>query len=231
MKINICTTDIARYCTGTRLKPNSAPTPFSHTASAENTSAPMKTPKKYLFLKIFDGFNVEYVDAMGADNGAFYRYAVNLTDMGAEDILDGYATGIYPFWGSQGDTNRPLTVLTNKVYNFTGTWPIQVIVPVDMTDLFDTQPTQQQLLDACAEYETLHKPSGIPLSIRASRVRVEGDVAVDLGDTVRVVNTPWRIDIKTRIFALTFDALQGRVLDVQFGTVNPGFAGAVKNMK
>ena len=180
---------------------------------------------------IFDGFNVEYVDAMGADNGAFYRYAVNLTDMGAEDILDGYATGIYPFWGSQGDTNRPLTVLTNKVYNFTGTWPIQVIVPVDMTDLFDTQPTQQQLLDACAEYETLHKPTGIPLSIRAARVRVEGDVAVDLGDTVRVVNTPWGIDIKTRIFALTFDALQGRVLDVQFGTVNPGFAGAVKNMK
>lgn len=180
---------------------------------------------------IFDGFDVEYVDAMGADNGAFYRYAVNMTDMGAEDILDGYATGIYPYWGSQGDTSRPLTVLSEEVYNYTGSWPVEVIVPVDMTGLFDSQPTRSQLLAACAEYEALHKPDGIPLSIRASRVRLEGDAAVDLGDTVRVVNTPWGIDVKTRIFALTFDALQGRVVDVEFGTVNPGFAGAVKNMK
>lgn len=180
---------------------------------------------------IFDGFDVEYVDRMGADNGAFYRYAVNLTDMSSEDILDGYATGIYPFWGVQGDTSRPLTTLSEEVYYYTGTWPIQVIVPVDFTQLFETQPSRAQLLAACAEYEALNKPTGIPISIKASRVRVEGDTAVDLGDTVRVVNTPWGIDIKTRIFALTFDALQGRVLDVEFGTINPGFAGAVKNMK
>lgn len=180
---------------------------------------------------IFDGFNVEYVNAMGADNGAFYRYAVNLTGMSSEDILDGYATGIYPYWGRQGDTSRPLTVLTDEVYEYTGTFPVQVIVPVDMTNLFDTQPTQAQLLAACEEYEALNKPTGIPISINASRVRVEGDVAVDLGDTVRVVNTPWGLDIKTRIYSLTYDALQGRVIDVEIGTCNPGFAGAVRNMK
>jgi hypothetical protein len=36
---------------------------------------------------------------------------------------------------------------------------------------------------------------------------------------------------QTRIQALNFDALRGRVIDVELGTVNPGFAGAVKNMK
>lgn len=181
---------------------------------------------------IFDGFDVEYVDQMGADNGAFYRYGVNLTDMGSEDILDGYASGIYPYWGSQGDTSRPLTVLSGGgVLPFSGTFPIQTIVPVDLTGQFETQPTQAQLLAAAQAYADQHTPDGVPISIRAARARIDGDVPVDLGDTVRIVNTPWGVDQKTRIFALTFDALQGRVIDAQFGTVNPGFAGAVKNMK
>ena len=180
---------------------------------------------------IFDGFDVEYVDAMGTNKGAFYRYAANMTDMSAEDIMDNYVTGIYPYWGAKDDVNRPLTVLTNELYQFTGNFPVQVAVPVDFSNQFSTAPTQQQLLDACQAYEALHSPTGIPISIKASRVRVKGDVDIDLGDTVRVINTPWGVDVTTRVFALTFDALQGRVVDVQFGTVNPGFAGAVRNIR
>lgn len=181
---------------------------------------------------IFDGLNVEYVDAMGSDNGAFYRYGINLTDMSSEDILDNYASGIFPFWGSAGDATRPLTVLSGDgIVNFSGTFPLKVIAPVDFSEHFDTQPTEQELLAAAQEYAALNTPTGVPISVRASRVRIDGDVPVDLGDTVRIVNGPWGVDIKTRIYSLTFDALQGRVLDVEFGTVNPGFAGAVKNMK
>ena len=180
---------------------------------------------------VFDGFDVEYVDTMGLPKNAYYRYAVNLTDMSTEDVFDEYASGIYPYWGAQGDTNKPLTTIQGDVYQYSGFRSPMVIIPVDMTSLFDTQPTEQQLLDACAAYEAQHAPNGFPLSINASRVRIEGDTAVDLGDTVRVVNTPWGIDTTTRIYAMTFDALQGRVLDVEFGTINPGFAGAVKRMK
>lgn len=181
---------------------------------------------------IFDGFNVEYVDRMGADNGAFYRWGVNLTDMGSEDILDGYASGIFPYWGSiDPRTNTGVVTIDDWIVPFPGTFPLEVYTPVDFTEKFDTQPTKEALLAAAQEYVANNAPDGIPISIRASRVRVEGDTAVDLGDTVRVINTPWGVDQKTRIFALNFDALQGRVIDVQFGTVNPGFAGAVKNMR
>lgn len=180
---------------------------------------------------IFDGFDVEYVDQMGADNGAFYRWGVNLTDMGSEDILDGYASGIFPYWGSiDPRTNTGIVVSPSWTFDFPGTYPLEVYVPLDLTSKFDTQPSTQDLDAAAAEYVAQHASDGVPISISASRVRVEGDTAVDLGDTVRVVNTPWGVDQKTRIFALNFDALQGRVIDVQFGSVNPGFAGAVKNM-
>lgn len=180
---------------------------------------------------IFDGFNVEYVDAMGADNGAFYRYGSNLTELESEDIIDSYASGIYPYWGSAGDSSRPLTILDDPVLPYSGTYPLQVIIPVNLTDKFDTQPTQAQLLAAAQEYAALNAPTGIPVSIRASRVKIGGDVSVDLGDTVTVVCTPWGLRQQTRIQALEFDALRGRVSEVEFGTVNPGFPGAVKNMK
>lgn len=180
---------------------------------------------------VFDGFDAEWVDAQGADNGAAYRYGANLTEMESEDILDGYASGIYPFWGRQGDENRPLTEITGKVLNYSGSFPLEVIVPVDLTDQFQTQPSAADLLAAAQAYAAQHTPTGVPISIRASRARIGGDIPVDLGDTVTVVNQMWGVNVKTRIFALTFDALRGRVRDVQFGTVNPGFAGAVKNMK
>lgn len=180
---------------------------------------------------IHDGFNVEYVDQMGSDNGARYVYGANLTEMEAEDIIDGYASGIYPFWGRVGDASRPITTITNKIYNYSGTFPLTVIIPVDFSDKFETQPSEADLLAACAEYEAINAPVGFPLSIRAARARIAGDVSVDLGDTVTVTNTPWGLNQQTRIVALNFDVLRGRVQDVELGTINPGFAGAVKNMK
>lgn len=180
---------------------------------------------------IFDGFNVEYVDAMGSDNGAYYSYGINLTELESEDILDGYASGIYPFWGRKGDADRPLTILTDPVLPYSGTFPLQVIIPVDLTDKFDAQPSQAQLLAAAQEYAALNTPTGVPISLNASRVKISSEVPVDLGDTVTVICTPWGLTQQTRIQALNFDALRGRVIDVELGTVNPGFAGAVKKMK
>jgi phage minor structural protein, N-terminal region len=179
----------------------------------------------------FDGYNVDWRDRLGADNGAIYRYGANLTDMTAEDVLDNYASGIYPFWGRYGDANQPLVEIPNKILDFAGTYPITYIIPIDLTDKFDAQPTQAQLLAAAQEYVAVNAPTGIPISIRAERARITGDVPVDLGDTVTVTNTRWQINTKTRVFALTFDALRGKNRDVTFGTVNPGFPGAVKNVR
>ena len=168
---------------------------------------------------------------MGSDNGAHYSYGINLTELESEDILDGYASGIYPFWGRKGDADRPLTILTDPVLPYSGTFPLQVIIPVDLTDKFDAQPSQAQLLAAAQEYAALNTPTGVPISLNASRVKISSEVPVDLGDTVTVICTPWGLTQQTRIQALNFDALRGRVIDVELGTVNPGFAGAVKNMK
>lgn len=180
---------------------------------------------------IFDGFDVEWVDAMGADRGAVYQYGKNITDMTAEDIPDGYASGIFPFWGSVSpQSNVGIVTIQEWTLNYPGTYPVEVIVPVDLTKRFETQPTQEQLLTAAREYLSQNSKNGMPISIKASRARIQGDVPVDLGDTVTVVNSPWGINTKTRIMAMTFDALRRRVIDVEFGTVNPGLAGSIINL-
>lgn len=181
---------------------------------------------------IYDGYNVEWVDAMGADNGVVYRYGANITEMEFEDILDSYASGIFPYWGSiDPKSNIGIVTISGYTLNYPGTWPVEVIKPVDLTSSFDQEPSAADLLTAAQEWMAVNAPTGIPVSIKASRARLVGDTPVDLGDTVTVVNTPWGISQKTRIFSLTFDALRGRVTDVQFGTINPGFYGAVKNTK
>lgn len=180
----------------------------------------------------WDGFNLTWADQLGSDRGAFYRYGANMNDMEAEDILDNYVTGIYPYWGSiDPATNLGIVTIDDVVLDYPGAWPHKVYKPVNLTDKFETQPTSAQLKSAAQDWMTANPAPGIPMSIRASRVRIYGDTPVGLGDTVRIVNTPWGIDTKTRVMALTFDALRGAVDNVELGNINPGFAGAVKNTK
>lgn len=217
---------------------------FSRTGNTQVTSAAVTKPTSLRGLQlgwlidnfggelIYDGFNVEWVDSMGADNGVVYRYGANITEMESEDILDSYASGIFPYWGSiDPKSNIGIVTISGYTLNYPGTWPVEVIKPVDLTSSFDQAPSAADLLTAAQEWMAANAPTGTPVSIKASRARSVGDTPVDLGDTVTVVNTPWGISQKTRIFSLTFDALRGRVTDVQFGTISPSFAGAVKNMK
>lgn len=181
---------------------------------------------------IFDGLNVEYVDEMGADNGAEFRYGSNLSGLDSEDVLEDYASGIYPFWGAPGDPERPLTVLSGGVYSFGGSYPMQVIKPLDLNSIFEAQPTQEQILAECQAYERIHAPTGVQTSLRASRERIIGDVPVDLGDVVTLQVSPWGgLKTKTRILALSFDARRDRTIDVQLGAINSGFAGAVRGLR
>lgn len=205
--------------------------------AARETPTPLGTLLKGWMIEAaggeldFDGFAVTWKNQLGANNGAIYWYGANLTEMESEDIPDNYFSGIYPYWGRMTDQNRPIVILDNPVMLFSGTWPIQMIKPVDLTDQFDTQPTKAELEAAATAWMDVNRPSGIPTSIKVSRARIQGDTPVDLGDTVRVVNSRWAVDASTRICALAFDPLREKVKTVELGTVNPGFAGAVKNIK
>lgn len=172
-------------------------------------------------------------DRLGADNGASIRYAVNMLELGADDIVDDYASGIVPFWGSQGDSSKPLTMLSEKYIEYTPTeyFPFRKIVPVDFSEYFERQPTETQLRAAANAYAAENAVPYIPRSFSAEHVQRDGDRPIKLGDDVSIINETWRLTTKIRIVGVTFDALQKRVVGVEIGKLNPGFAGAVRRTK
>jgi phage-related protein len=172
-------------------------------------------------------------DRLGADNGASIRYAVNMLDLGADDIVDDYASGIVPYWGAQGDSSRPLTMLSDGYIAYTPAayFPIRKLLPVDFSDYFRSQPTETALRDAANAYAAENAVPYIPRSISAERIERPGDRPINLGDDITVANSAWRMTTKVRAVGVTFDALRKRVVGVELGKLNPGFAGAVRRTK
>lgn len=176
---------------------------------------------------------ITHKDRLGADNGASIRYAVNMVDMSADDVMDDYASGIVPFWGSRGDADRPLVMLSEGYIEYTPTtfFPIRRIIPVDFSGYFESQPTEAELRSAAQSYAADHAVPYIPRSISAERIERPGDRPINLGDDITVANSAWRMTTKVRAVGVTFDALRKRVVGVELGKLNPGFAGAVRRTK
>lgn len=176
---------------------------------------------------------VTWKERLGGDYGASIRYAVNMVDMAESDIMDDYASGIVPFWGRRNDSTRPLTMLSEKHIEYTPTqlFPVRKIVPVEFTDMFDSQPTEDELREAAQAYAQKHAIPYIPRSISAERIERPGDRPIGLGDDITVANSAWRTTTKVRAVGITFDALRKKVVGVELGVKNPGIVGAIQRIR
>lgn len=172
-------------------------------------------------------------DRLGADNGASIRYAVNMLDLGVDDIVDDYASGIVPYWGAQGDSSRPLTMLSDGYIAYTPAayFPIRKLLPVDFSDYFQSQPTETALRYAANAYAAENAVPYIPRSVSAEHIERPGDRPLGLGDDITIDNSSWRMTSKIRAVGITLDALTKRVVGVELGKINPGFAGAVRRTR
>lgn len=181
----------------------------------------------------FYGFNIEWVDELGGDNGAQIVYARNLLDLNIETVLDDWESGIYPYWGEAGSSSRPLVQLDERIASYIAAInaPLYKIRPVDFSDRFESQPTQEQLRAAAGAYTQQHAKAEIPLAYTLQRIKVEGDENIDLGDTVTIRHPKWSVNAKARIVGLVFDAIRGRVQDIDINAVRPTLAGAIISLK
>lgn len=99
----------------------------------------------------FDKFTVKLHSARGSASGVSIRYGKNLVDFEEQtDYSDSY-TGIVPYWiGTDSNDQEVLVNVTNWVVRSgqTSYGSRDIIIPVDMTDKFDSQPTAAQLQTA-----------------------------------------------------------------------------------
>lgn len=116
----------------------------------------------------FDKFTVTLYDARGVDNGVSIRYGKNLTDITAEQSIEGRYTGVVPFWKDDAGiivtlpewyiladeipinsaywTNEDDTIIRDESGNpFEFDYFDIALAPMDLSDEWEEPPTVAQL--------------------------------------------------------------------------------------
>lgn len=173
----------------------------------------------------WDNYVVRLYAHRGADNGVTLRYGKNITDLQQEENITNTVTGVYPYWQ---DSDGNYVELTQKVVLSAnaGNFPYPRVTVVDCSQEFETQPTQQQLLDWANDY--IGKAGiGIPsVSIDVSFVALwqteqYKDIAplerVKLCDTVTVEYEKLGVSAKAKVISTEYDVLAERYKSIGIG--------------
>ncbi len=185
----------------------------------------------------FDKFTVKLHSARGSASGVTIRYGKNLADI--EDDLD-YSnsyTGIVPFW--LGDDNGTETLVNGGQVDSgqTSYGSRDIIIPLDMSDQFDSKPTAAQLQTA-AQSELASGQNWLPSeTIKVDFVQLWQTEEyknfaplqrVKLCDTVSVYYPALNITIPSvKVIEVTYNVLLDRYDEMVLGDAQKSFAAVI----
>lgn len=178
----------------------------------------------------FTGWTVRLLTRRGADRGVSVRYGKNLTDLTQDSNCENCYTGVVPYW-----TSADVTVTAAPVYA-EGQYGYVRLMPLDLSQSFEAQPTEAQLKAEAAAYIKRNQ-IGVPavswdvkLALLSQASGYE-DVAfleqIYLGDTVGVHFQRMGVDAKARVNAIVWDCLLERYESVALGSVKASIAATI----
>ena len=166
----------------------------------------------------------------GTDRGVTIRYGKNLTSIKQEENNANVYTGIYPFWYNQ-DT-QVIVTLPEKTINASGTFGYTKICPVDLSDKFESAPTENQLRTAAQAYID-NNDIGVPaVNLQLEFVQLEEiQERVDLCDTVHVYFDALGVNASAKCVRTRWDVLSDRYSYIELGSVRASIAGTITGIK
>lgn len=180
----------------------------------------------------YDRFNVRILGRRGEDRGASIRYGKNLIDLEQEKSCAETITGILPF----AVFDDAVTLLPERVLYGPGTYAVQKVAPVDLSENFESAPDESQLRQAAQEYLAQQR-IGVPavnLRVQFAQLEQTPEYAsmallerVGLGDTVSVVFSEIGVSAQARCVATQYDALLERYNEVEIGDVKSTLADTI----
>lgn len=181
----------------------------------------------------FDRYNIKLWDRRGADRGVSIRYGKNLTDLKQDENIANVFTGVYPYWT---DGSGALVTLPEKYINGPGTYAEEKIMPLDLSEEFETQPTEEQLRERAEKYITDNDIGKPDVSWTVEFVQLEqteeykGQALLErvlLGDTVSVVFSKLGVDVSARAVAARYKPTLGRYKNITLGKVKANLASTI----
>lgn len=187
----------------------------------------------------FNDFGIYFYEdgGMGSEKDVTAQYGINLTDFQRETSTEDQPTGVMPYWKGRNSNGEDVVVMLSNspsdavVYNTVGrSDAYSLVVPLDLSDKFDTTPTVDQLRQAASTYINDDRfATGNASKTDLSFVQLSdseeyknllttlADVVV--GDTILVVNNKYNIAAEQRIIRAVYDVLKDRYVGMTFGNL------------
>ena len=180
----------------------------------------------------FDGFTAKLWNKRGSNRGVSIRYGKNMTSYEQDQNCSNVYTAVYPFW-----TNGTTTVtLPEHTIDVEGTFDYTRILPLDLSQSFQEQPTEAQLRSRAQKYITDNE-IGVPdVNWTIEFVQLEEseeykDKAllerISIGDTVTVEFERYGVKATARAVEVTFNALLDRYESITLGKVRANMADTI----
>lgn len=180
----------------------------------------------------FNGYSCYLWNQRGANRGVTIRYGKNMT--GYEHDLDaaGIYTGVYPFYSMNGT----VVILPEKILAVEGTFDFSRVLPLDLTDKFETTPTEDQLRTAAQSYIKSNELGSPDLSWQIEFVQLERAAEYEdkaflekivLGDIVTVEFEKYKTHATARAVAVEYNVLSDKYETVTLGKVKADMATTI----
>lgn len=180
----------------------------------------------------YDNYVLTLNSRRGADNGVAIRYGKNLTDLEQDSNCANCYTGVYPYWQFEDE----IVTLTEKIIYAEGEFDYTKILPLDLTERFETAPTQEQLRNAAKNYME-NNNIGVPdVSWKVEFVALEDTEEykgtgflerISLGDTVKVVFDKLGVNASARAVKTVYNVIAERYESITLGRVRSNLAQTI----
>lgn len=184
----------------------------------------------------FNGYRVILHNARGTDNGVTIRYGKNLTELTQEGDNSGNVTAVLPYWtGADTDGTETTVYASSPVVSDIQT-TLDICEPLDLSDEFDTKPTQAQLIAAAEAWLDEHATIAPAENIRVSFVQLwqtneYQDYAplqrVGLCDTVTVDYARLGVRATTKVIRTVYNTLLERYDLMELGAARSTLADTI----
>ena len=187
----------------------------------------------------FDVWDVNLYANRGVASGLEIRYGKNLTDYENETDYADVINGVVPYWIGQTASGTDVIVTpaepvmsSETLYNHR-----DVIIPLDMTDAFENQPTEAELITAAQSYLTnnsVHLPDQtvdiefVELWKTEEYERFAPLQTLQLCDTLTVTYPQYGyISVSAKVVTVVFNVLLDRYDSITLGNIPTTLGDAI----
>lgn len=186
----------------------------------------------------FDNYTINLWNRLGSDRGVSIRYGKNLTCLEQDSNCAGCYTGVSPYWvNSETGTVK---LLPGNVLHAAGDYGYTRILPLDLSEYFETEPTEDQMRSRAEKYMTDNKIGEPTVSWKVEFVQLEQTVEykgmallerVCLGDTVHVEFPQMGVSVAARAVSAEYNCLMERYESITLGSVKQTLADTIVKQK